>query len=50
MKAPNTCTGGFGVSISEANPAEVVSEVYSIGRHSSRITPEITLKRSAPGL
>ncbi len=31
-KMPNTCTGGIGVSASEAKPAADVSEVNSIGR------------------
>ena len=33
-KKPKTCTGGIGVSASEAKPAIVVAEVNSIGRNS----------------
>ena len=43
---PNTCTGGMGVRASAANPAIVVSDVYSIGLNSVSITPVIVARRS----
>ena len=36
--SPKTWTGGIGVSARERKPAQVVSEVNSIGRHSSSMT------------
>ena len=44
-KMPNTCTGGIGVSASDANPAADVSDVYSIGMNRVSMTSSVVSRR-----